>query len=276
MKRKYIVTSICLFVVFTTLQIHAQEPLHPITLQLNWIPNVQFAGILLAKDQGWYDKAGIDLKIEAWKFGISATDEVAAGRAQIGIAEGDALIKARASGQALKAIGVQFQKSAFCLISKKERGITTPEQLVDTFVGLNSPESELMTKIVLRSQGLKYEDIFPVQVGWELDPLIHDEIDVLAAFINNDPLNMRDQGYEVNVIPAFEYGYDFYSGVYFTTDTMIRQQPELIRAFLDVTWRGWRAAFADPAAAAQLVVEKYFTEGSASQQTEDRARHTTL
>ena len=64
------------------------QPMTPMTVQLNWVPNVQFAGILLAKERGWYRDAGIDLTIKGWEEGVSSTDEVVAGRAQIGVAEG--------------------------------------------------------------------------------------------------------------------------------------------------------------------------------------------
>jgi ABC-type nitrate/sulfonate/bicarbonate transport system substrate-binding protein len=30
------------------------EPLVPLTVQLDWIENAQFAGLLVAKEKGWY------------------------------------------------------------------------------------------------------------------------------------------------------------------------------------------------------------------------------
>lgn len=265
---KTICVMMCVLLASVCVGQRSAAELQPLTIQLNWIPNVQFAGILWAKEQGWYAEAGIELTVKGWEFGISSVDEIVADRAQIGVVEGDALIKANVSGNAIKAIGVQFQKTPFCLLSKKKLGIETPESLVGKRVGVNSPESVIMTKIVLASQGLRYEDIIPVQAGWELAPLINDEIDVFAAFMNHDPLIMKAEGYEVTYLPAFKYGYDFYSGVYAVTEVLMREQPEGIRTFLAVTLRGWQAAFQDPAAAARLVVEKYYPDGSVAQQTE--------
>jgi len=269
MKNVCVKMMMCLLiVVICSGQGFAKEPLQPVTIQLNWVTNVQFAGILVAKERGWYEDAGIDLTIKGWKIGISSIDEVVAGRAQIGVAEGDTLIKAGVNGNALRAIATQFQETPFCLMSKKSLGIETPEQLKGRTVGINSPESVVMTKIVLASKRLEYKDIVPVQVGWEIAPLIDDKIDVYAAFMNNDPLYMKEKGYEINIIPAFRYGYDFYSGVCFVTETMIRNQPDLIQKFLDVTLRGWKESFKDLAVTAKLIVEKYYPEGSVSQQTE--------
>ena len=153
-------------------------------------------------------------------------------------------------------------------MSKKSIGVASPEQLKGKKIGINSPESAVMTKVVLASQGLGFEDITPVQTGWELGPLINDEIDVYAAFMNNDPLNMRELGYEVAYIPAFKHGYDFHSGVCFASETMIKAHLKRIRDFLAVTLRGWKSAFKDPVGTAGLVVEKYYPQGSARQQAE--------
>ncbi|GBC60905.1 diguanylate cyclase [Desulfonema ishimotonii] len=84
---------ICLLIIASaTAHANAGEPLQPLTLQPDWIINVNCAGILLAKDRGWYEDAGIDLTIKSWKAGISPSDEVVHGNAHIGLAEGALLI----------------------------------------------------------------------------------------------------------------------------------------------------------------------------------------
>ncbi len=247
----------------------AKEPPQPVTIQLNWMPTVQFAGILLAKERGWYEEAGIDLTVKAYEWGMVTIDEVVSGKAQIGLAEGDDLIRGKARDSNVKAIAVQLQKSPFCLMSKKDREIEKPEQLVGKKVGVSDPASVIMTKLVLASADLSYDkDITPIDSKWDIRKLVRNEIDVYVGFMNDEPLTMKEKGYETNVIPAFKYGYDFYSGVYFVTDTMIRKQPDMVRKFLDATLRGWKEAFRDPAGTAKLIVEKCYPQGSVSQQTE--------
>ena len=38
-------------------------PLTPVTLQLQWVTQAQFAGYYVALDKGWYKEEGIDLTI---------------------------------------------------------------------------------------------------------------------------------------------------------------------------------------------------------------------
>jgi len=200
--------------------------------------------------------------------GLDPVEEIFAGKAQIGVAEGADIIKARSKGKKIRAVATQFQKSPLCLISKKKQGIKTPEQLRGKRVGIKHPAATLMTEIVLADTGMRYDDIVPVEVGWDIQSLLDDKIDAYPGYMNNEPLTMKEKEYEANVIPAFKHGYDFYSDVYFLTDTMIQKQPDLIRKFLDATLRGWEESFEAPEETAKLVVEKYYPKGSVSQQTE--------
>jgi len=264
---KCLAHALCFLLVFSSLPVNAE--LQPITIQLHWVTNAEFAGVLLAKEQGWYAEAGLDLTIKGWKSGISVVDDVSSGKAQIGLAEGDQLIRARAGGAPLKAVATQFQKSPRCYISKKERGIDTVEELIGKRVGGNDLKNPIVLKSMLDSKGLRLEDLTLVQVNWDLQTLIDDKVDVFPAFMTNEPLTMKEKGYEVNVIPAYQHGYDFYSCVYFVHEAMIVEQPDVIERFLEVTFRGWREAFQDPAAAAQRIVERYYPEGTIHQQTEE-------
>lgn len=246
----------------------AKAPLQPMTIRLNWVTNVQFAGILVAKERGWYEEAGIDLTIRGWEQGVSPIDEVLSGKAQVGVADASRLVGSRIKGSGVKAVMTAFQKSPTCLMSKKEKGIETVKDLVGKKIGVTTPDAEVVIRIMMKNQGLRYEDIIPVKVGWDLQPLLNDKIDAFPAFMNNEPLIMRKMGHEVNIIPGFKYGYDFYAGICFMTETMISEQPDLSRKFVSVTLRGWRETFKNMEAAAKLVVEKYYPQGTVPHQTE--------
>jgi len=267
--KKLFVKWACLFIVLGFAGAgYAAEPLQPVTVQLNWVPNVQFAGILVAKEKGWYEESGIDLTVKGWKEGVVPIDDVVAGKAQVAVADAAELIRFRVRGSIVKAIGTAFRKSPSCLLSLKAKGIETPKQLAGKKVGIHNPESDVMIKIMLQSQGLKYEDIIPVKVGWDFQPLIDGTIDVYTAFMNNEPLTMKKMGYDVSYMPGFKYGYDFYSGLYIVSDEMIQKHPDLIQKFLEVSLKGWNEAYKNPSETAKLVVEKYYPAGEVEQQTE--------
>lgn len=266
---KRLVHAVGVLLILSSMPLHATGELQPMTIQLNWITNVEFAGILLAKERGWYEEAGIDLTIKGWESGVTTIDDVATGKIQFGVVEGNELIAARAKGVPVKAIGTQFQKSPQCLISKKEQGIDTPQKLAGKKVGIKGSVQHMMVSIILENQGLQFDDIIPIEIGWELQPLLDDTVDVTTGYMGNEPLILKEKGYEVNLILPYEFGYDFYSAVYIVSESLIQEQPETIEKFLEMTFRGWREAFRDPAATVQLIVENYYPEGSMQQQTRE-------
>jgi len=192
---------------------------------------------------------------------------VTSGNAQIGVNEGARIISARAEGKKIRAFATQFQKSPYCMISKRERKIETPEHLRGKRIGVKNSGDILMAKIILGSAGLTYNDVTPVSIGWSSMPLLfNDEIDVYAGYMNAEPFIMREKGYDVSYMPAFKHGYDFYSAVFFATEETLQKQAGVIQKFLEVTFRGWKEAYKDMEGITRLVVEKYCPKSSVQQQ----------
>jgi len=68
----------------------------PVTVQLDWVPSVTFAGVLVAKQKGWYEEAGLDVVIAQINLEAMATSvgPVLKGTNMIGIADGLVLLDA--------------------------------------------------------------------------------------------------------------------------------------------------------------------------------------
>ena len=62
-----------------------------------------------------------------------------------------------------------------------------------------------------------------------------------------------------------DYGVDLYADTLFTTEKMLKEQPELVKKFVAATVQGWTDAVADPEEAAQI-----------TRQIRRQARHTTM
>jgi hypothetical protein len=62
----------------------------PLTVQLDWVPSVTFAGVLVAKEKGWYEQAGLDVSIQQINVEAMTTSvgAVLNGTNMIGIADG--------------------------------------------------------------------------------------------------------------------------------------------------------------------------------------------
>ncbi|QYO63389.1 ABC transporter substrate-binding protein [Leptolyngbya sp. 7M] len=59
-----------------------------------------------------------------------------------------------------------------------------------------------------------------------------------------------------------QYGYKAYAQVFFTTDALLQQHPDLLKSFLEASFEGWQRALADIPGTAKLVAETYAEKGS--------------
>jgi len=67
---------------------------------------------------------------------------------------------------------------------------------------------------------------------------------------------LKQQGYNVNVVLPSDYGIDLYANVIFTTEDMIKTQPDLVEAFVGATVHGMQRAIEDPEAATRLTLAR--------------------
>ncbi len=236
-------------------------------LQLDWKPNAQFAGILLAHHLNWYREAGIELEVAPWQ---SHTNPVAALDAPgnvIASTEDNLLIRARAAGQPVKAIGVMMQYSAIGWMALKTSGIRQMSDLRDKRLGIHG-DGETVVDVVLAGLGMSRNDLDVVEVGYDYAGLLRSgAFDAVQCLVMVEPLELAELGFELQVLPAYESGYQVYSQVLATTERLLAAEPEALTRFLRVTFEGWRQAFWEPQEAGRIIAAHYLPETKAELET---------
>lgn len=249
MIRSALAAGVC----FLLLTAHARsdEPV-PITVQLDWKPGVQFAGLLVAQERGWYRDAGLAVTIRANDFKRPFVDVVAEDDQVIGTSEARTLVRARAHGAPIRAVATMFQASPVVLISLKARGLTTVADLAGKTVGIHRPEDADMLRTVFDEVSFT-----PSWVGFDFKELLAGEVDAAPGYVMDEPLRLAQGGTEVNVLPLAEHGWNDYAQVLFVGEALLAKNPAALERFLTATFRGWRTVLADPEGTAELIGRKY-------------------
>ena len=79
------------------------------------------------------------------------------------------------------------------------------------------------------------------------------------GYLFNQPLRLRQQGYDVVVLPVSDYGVQSYSDVIITHRDLWQSNPDLVRNFVSATRQGWALAFAEPERAVEPVSYTHLT-----------------
>ena len=230
---------------------HAEQ-LQPITLQLKWRHQFQFAGYYLAEARGYYREAGLDVRFVEATPGMQPIDEVLAGRAQFGVGTTDLLLY-RHQGKPVVALAAVFQHSPIALMTL-EGGVAPLSTLRGGKVMVEPHSAELIA--FFAREGLGSGEVVQVEHSFDPTDLIERRVDALSVYVTDEPWTLSTQGVPYSLYPPRGAGIDFYGDTLFTTEDYVARHPARVDAFREASLRGWRDAMANPEAAIDLILQK--------------------
>ncbi|MEN8147430.1 MAG: ABC transporter substrate-binding protein [Campylobacterota bacterium] len=231
-----------------------------VTLELKWLHQFQFAGFYMAKEKGFYRDAGLDVEILDGYMKDSCAN-VKSGAVDFGIGT-SAIVIERSLGYGLVALGVVFQDSPIVWLSRADSNIYTPSDFVrKTVMRSSGKKSENELQLLLYRAGVDSEQINYVPTSFTLDDLINKKVDVYPAYKSNEPFLMKEKGVGYRIIEPADYGIHFYGDVLFTSEAMLHQHPETVKAFRDASFKGWKYAFEHLEESVDFVMQHYNPQG---------------
>lgn len=248
----------------------AAAPPGKLKVQLNFIRNVEHAGLLFAEKEGFYKDENIELEIVTGGTGIDPIQVVAASGADIGVSTSSSIINARSQSVPVKAFAAQFQKAPTSLTCRADSGVTQPAQIKGKKVGIK-PTARPLFNILLTKLGLTADDMELIPNGQtDITPLADKRIDCLfTTFAVNEPVSLRMQGIDVNVFLNHDNGLPDQANTYFTNDKTLSEKADLLARWTRATRKGWEKAMVDPSVTAKAVLSSGYAENlNEAQQTE--------
>ena len=194
MRKRWLVVAAVLaaavaVVVGTATSSKAASKLTPVTIQLQWVPQAQFAGYYAAQDLGYYKAAGLDVKLLNGGPGIVPGQVVASGRAQFGVNWLTALLAARDQGTQLVDIAQVFARSGMTELTWKSSGLNTIAKLKDKKVAnwLGGDQYELFA--ALSANGMdptQNKGVTIVQQPFDMGLFLNHQVDAASAMTYNE------------------------------------------------------------------------------------------
>ncbi len=222
-------------------------PLGAVRLALDWTPNTNHTGFYVAQANGWYEAAGVDLKILPYG---STTPEalMTAGQAECGISFQDSLTFAVASGAPITSVMAILQHTAQEIAVLDSSSITRPRQLDGkTYAGFGYPNEEPTLKSVIKADGGKGTFTSVTLDTAAYEALYNKRADFVITFAAWEGLEAAERGIKLRTFQFGDYGFpDFYQVILACDSRWLAAHPDLARAFVGATVRGFEVAADDP------------------------------
>jgi len=268
-----VVNVFLIFLLFTT-NVTAREKRDTVavTLQLQWNHQFQFAGYYAAKLKGFYQDVGLDVTIKDGGYdehghALVPESEVLFHRAQFGTTRSDLLIN-HSRGFPLVVLANILQHSPYVFLSTEDYGFNRLEDIGNQRpISLNLPgsgdqriDAEAVAALLVAGVDLSsLNNHFPT---WDLNDLIQGKTQLMPAYITDSPYFLKKAGKVPVAIEPRDYGIDFYGDLLFTSEYMLKEQPEVVSKFRQASLDGWRYALAHPEEIANHILNTYKMRGA--------------
>jgi NitT/TauT family transport system substrate-binding protein len=232
-------------------------PTDTVRLALDWTPNTNHTGIFVARHEGWYGDAGIELRVQPY---TGTTPEVllAAHQAECGISFHDSMTVAVAAGANIKSVMAILQHTAQALAVLADSGITRPRELDGkVYVGFGYPHEVETVQGVIEADGGRGNFTPIVLDTAAYEALYAKHADFAIVFTAWEGIEAKQRGIDLRLFAFTDYGFpDFYQVVLACDADWLAREPEVARRFVAATVRGFELAASDPDRAAAMLIEE--------------------
>jgi len=242
--KNYLVLSTALAAFLSPLAAQAED----LSMVLNWVPTADHAPYFYAKQQGWYEAEGIDLDIEAGRGSGAAVQRVAAGIAEIGVADLATVLLARGEGANATAVMTVYANTPQGFYWLKSSGIKTPEDFSGHSIG-NPPAdaSRIMWPLFAKTVGIEPDSVKFVNVSPQakLASLKSGAIDVTSDFYNEHDLKVREFGDDLGFVAWRNIGVNPYGNSIIVNETFLAEHRDTVGKFAAVSQKAFAACVAN-------------------------------
>ena len=230
----------------------SSDRLTPVSVQINWHHQFQFAGFYAALAQGYYRDAGLDVTIQSWQPGLNIREEVLEGRATFGTAY-SSVIADYIKGEPIQVLMTSFQYSPMVLLSKEP--ITELSQLSGKTV---SHYNNLQILALLeRAKPEITSPLVTLPPSGNLDDFIQGRIDLYGAYETNEPYQLQERGEDYHLVNPALFGINSAEDYVIVAQKFARQNPELVEGFRQATIAGWHYAIENQEQVVDFILQNY-------------------
>jgi NitT/TauT family transport system substrate-binding protein len=223
---------------------------------MSYIPNIQFAPYYVAAAKGYYKEAGIEVSFD-YNFENDVVQRAAAwpeSKVAFATASGTSVLLARQQGLPVQTVETLYQHFPVVFFAKSSTGLKRVDDLKGKTVGIPGRFGESLYALlaVLYANKLDESAMTVQEIGFtQAQTVLEDKVQVGIGYAMNEPVILRQQGQQVDVLRVADV-YDLAANGVVASEGLIAKDPELVRAFVRASLRGLQDTLANPDQAFKL------------------------
>jgi NitT/TauT family transport system substrate-binding protein len=230
-----------------------------VNFSLNWFPLADHAAYYSASSLGYYDKANLAVNILQGAGSGASVRRVDIGQADCGLADTPVIINGIRNGAGIRIVAMEFDHSPDAVWTTKKTGITKITDLAGKTIGASPDDSErILFPALAAVNGIDANSVKFVNVTTtgNYAMLASGTVDAITDFTTGAPFVEQAVGKDNAVgIPWSTSGLDLYGLAIFCNNDTIGKRPDVVKRFLEASFKGWQYAITDTEKALQFEQE---------------------
>jgi len=240
----------------------AAAPLKQATVRFNWTIKGEFTPFFVAREQGYYEQAGVKVDLLEGKSGAQAVEVVGAGRDTFGYVPSVQVIEAITGGIPLKTVAAMGRYTGMCWASWPNVPLTKPKDLEGRRVSI-SPASTFFQVWpgFVRKFGIDASkvDIVHADPSARVGLFLSHRLDIMAdIFWANDYVILQVKaGSPLNTLKLSSLNFDPLGYLLAANAQVLARDPDLVKRVTSATLKGVRYTIDHPDEAISIMTRLY-------------------
>src|SRR5215468_5759690 len=156
-----------------------------VNMQLGWLLSGNQIGEVCAKQLGYYEQEGVEMRFQAGGPNIDGVAVVAAGRFEVGqVSSSPSLMLAASQDIPVVCFAAGLQEHPYAFFSLKKNPVREPKDLVGKRVGIQAT-GVILLRALLAKNKIPESEVKIVTIGADMSPLMTGQVDVVTGWLTN-------------------------------------------------------------------------------------------
>ena len=235
--------------------ISTEDNLIEITFATDWKAQAEQGGFYQALAAGLYEKNGLKVKIIQGSANVNVPRLIASNSVEFGIGSNSFIplnmVANKIPGKAVMAI---FQKDPQIIMTHPDSDIRNLKDMKDLPIMISDASIGAFW-LWLKSK-YDFNDNQIRKKTFSLAPFLSNKSSIQQGYLTSEPfLVEREAGFTPRVFLLADYGYPSYGAMVLASSNVLKNNPEIVKAFVDASIEGWRQyIYDDPSLGNELIM----------------------